>query len=160
MARVLILGPELVVADEPVSMADVPVRACALNVFREVRDRLGFTAIHISYDLSLVRYVCERTIVMHLGRVMEDGPTEETSCTSRCTPNKKALVAAVPAIGRPPDDRRRGLSPSFPASFGKGRVAAGEVAGDRASGIILGKRRFCGLADRLGLPAAWMKPAA
>ena len=77
MARALILQPEFVVADEPVSMLDVSVRAGVLNVFRDVRDRLGLTAIYISHDLALVRYVCERTIVMYLGRIMEDGPTED-----------------------------------------------------------------------------------
>ncbi len=95
MARALILQPEFVVADEPVSMLDVSVRAGVLNVFRDVRDRLGLTAIYISHDLALVRYVCERTIVMYLGKVMEDGPTEDI-VQQPLHPYTKALVAAVP----------------------------------------------------------------
>jgi len=95
MARALILQPEFVVADEPVSMLDVSVRAGVLNVFRDVRDRLGLTAIYISHDLALVRYVCERTIVMYLGRIMEDGPTEDI-VREPLHPYTKALVAAVP----------------------------------------------------------------
>jgi len=95
MARALILQPDFVVADEPVSMLDVSVRAGVLNVFRDVRDRLGLTAIYISHDLALVRYVCERTIVMYLGRVMEDGPTEDI-VRAPLHPYTKALVAAVP----------------------------------------------------------------
>ncbi|MBO6725150.1 MAG: ATP-binding cassette domain-containing protein [Rhizobiaceae bacterium] len=95
MARALILQPDFVVADEPVSMLDVSVRAGVLNVFRDVRDRLGLTAIYISHDLALVRYVCERTIVMYLGRVMEDGPTEDI-VHEPLHPYSKALVAAVP----------------------------------------------------------------
>jgi peptide/nickel transport system ATP-binding protein len=95
MARALILQPEFVVADEPVSMLDVSVRAGVLNVFRDVRDRLGLTAIYISHDLALVRYVCERTIVMYLGRVMEDGPTEDI-VHAPLHPYSQALVAAVP----------------------------------------------------------------
>lgn len=95
MARALILQPQFVVADEPVSMLDVSVRAGVLNVFRDVRDRLGLTAIYISHDLALVRYVCERTIVMYLGRVMEDGPTEDI-VREPLHPYTKALVAAVP----------------------------------------------------------------
>jgi oligopeptide/dipeptide ABC transporter ATP-binding protein len=95
MARALILQPEFVVADEPVSMLDVSVRAGVLNVFRDVRDRLGLTAIYISHDLALVRYVCERTIVMYLGKVMEDGPTEDI-VHEPLHPYSKALVAAVP----------------------------------------------------------------
>lgn len=95
MARALILEPDFVVADEPVSMLDVSVRAGVLNVFRDVRDRLGLTAIYISHDLALVRYVCERTIVMYLGKVMEDGPTEDI-VHEPLHPYTKALVAAVP----------------------------------------------------------------
>jgi len=95
MARALILNPDFIVADEPVSMLDVSVRAGVLNVFREVRNRLGLTAIYISHDLSLVRYVCERTIVMYLGHVMEDGRTEDI-ITEPLHPYTKALVAAVP----------------------------------------------------------------
>lgn len=95
MARALILQPDFVVADEPVSMLDVSVRAGVLNVFRDVRDRLGLTAIYISHDLALVRYVCERTIVMYLGRVMEDGPTEDI-VHEPLHPYSRALVAAVP----------------------------------------------------------------
>lgn len=95
MARALILQPDFVVADEPVSMLDVSVRAGVLNVFRDVRDRLGLTAIYISHDLALVRYVCERTIVMYLGKMMEDGPTEDI-VHQPLHPYSKALVAAVP----------------------------------------------------------------
>ncbi|WP_298962809.1 ABC transporter ATP-binding protein [uncultured Roseibium sp.] len=95
MARALILEPDFVVADEPVSMLDVSVRAGVLNVFRDVRDRLGLTAIYISHDLALVRYVCERTIVMYLGKIMEDGPTEDIVHTP-LHPYTQALVAAVP----------------------------------------------------------------
>ncbi|MFN3937690.1 MAG: ABC transporter ATP-binding protein [Gemmobacter sp.] len=95
MARALILDPVFVVADEPVSMLDVSVRAGVLNVFREVRERLGLTAIYISHDLALVRYVCERTIVMYLGRIVEDGPTEDI-VRDPLHPYTRALVAAVP----------------------------------------------------------------
>ncbi|MGF1476117.1 MAG: ABC transporter ATP-binding protein [Geminicoccaceae bacterium] len=95
MARALILEPRFVVADEPVSMLDVSVRAGVLNVFREVREGLNLTAIYISHDLALVRYVCQRTIVMYLGRIVEDGPTEEI-VREPLHPYTKALVAAVP----------------------------------------------------------------
>ncbi|MEL6236106.1 MAG: ABC transporter ATP-binding protein [Pseudomonadota bacterium] len=95
MARALVLEPEFIVADEPVSMLDVSVRAGVLNVFRDVRERLGLTAIYISHDLALVRYVCERTIVMYLGRIVEDGPTEAI-VANPLHPYTRALVAAVP----------------------------------------------------------------
>jgi peptide/nickel transport system ATP-binding protein len=69
LARALIPGPKLIVADEPVSMLDVSVRAGILNLLRAARDELGLAAIYISHDLALIRYVCERTMVMYLGRV-------------------------------------------------------------------------------------------
>ena len=95
LARALILEPDFVVADEPVSMLDVSVRAGILNVMREVRDTLGLTAVYISHDLALVRYICERTITMYLGIVVEDGPTEDVVRNPQ-HPYTQALVKAVP----------------------------------------------------------------
>lgn len=95
LARALIPGPRLIVADEPVSMLDVSVRAEVLNLLRDARDALGLAAIYISHDLALIRYVCERTLVMYRGRVVEDGPTAELIATP-AHPYTTALVAAVP----------------------------------------------------------------
>ena len=95
LARALVLTPRFLVADEPVSMLDVSVRAGILNLMREVRDALGLTAVYISHDLALVRYLCERTLVMYLGRIVEDGPTDEIVGEPR-HPYTQALVAAVP----------------------------------------------------------------
>ena len=74
LARALLPGPRLIVADEPVSMLDVSVRAGILNLLRAARDELGLAAIYISHDLALIRYVCERTLVMYLGRDRRGGP--------------------------------------------------------------------------------------
>src|SRR5262249_13228310 len=95
IARALVLEPDFLVADEPVSMLDVSVRAGVLNLMREVRDGLGLTALFISHDLALIRTVCARTIVMYLGRIVEDGPTEQVARGPR-HPYTKALAAAVP----------------------------------------------------------------
>jgi oligopeptide/dipeptide ABC transporter ATP-binding protein len=95
LARALILEPAFIVADEPVSMLDVSVRAGILNVMREVRDTMGLTAIYISHDVALVRYVCARTLVMYKGRIVEDGPTDEVVRTPR-HPYTAALIRAVP----------------------------------------------------------------
>jgi oligopeptide/dipeptide ABC transporter ATP-binding protein len=95
LARALIPGPRLIVADEPVSMLDVSVRAGILNLLREARDALGLAAVYISHDLALIRYVCERTMVMYLGRVVETGPTRDL-IASPAHPYTRALVAAVP----------------------------------------------------------------
>jgi peptide/nickel transport system ATP-binding protein len=95
LARALILDPDFIVADEPVSMLDVSVRAGILNVLREVRDRLGLTAIYISHDVALVRYVCARTMVMYRGKIVEDGPTADIVRAPR-HPYTVALIGAVP----------------------------------------------------------------
>lgn len=95
LARALVLRPDFIVADEPVSMLDVSVRAGILNVLREVRDRLGLAAVFISHDLALVRYVCARTMTMYLGTVVEDGPTQAL-IENPLHPYTKALVQAVP----------------------------------------------------------------
>ena len=103
LARALIPGPKLIVADEPVSMLDVSVRAGILNLLRAARDELGLAAIYISHDLALIRYVCERTLVMYLGRVVEEGPTAQR-IAEPLHPYTRALVAAVP-VPRVDQDR-------------------------------------------------------
>jgi oligopeptide/dipeptide ABC transporter ATP-binding protein len=107
LARALILEPTFIVADEPVSMLDVSVRAGILNVMREVRETMGLTAIYISHDLALVRYVAPRTIVMYLGKIVEDGPTDAV-ISRPLHPYARALVAAVPV---PRVDQDRGALP-------------------------------------------------
>ena len=106
LARALVLEPRFLVADEPVSMLDVSVRAGILALMREVRETMGLTAVYISHDLALVRYLCERTIVMYLGTVVEDGPTDEIVREPR-HPYTRALVAAVPVPD--PDQSRAPL---------------------------------------------------
>ena len=107
LARALVVRPEFLVADEPVSMLDVSVRAGVLNLMRELRDELGLTALYISHDLTLVRYVCERTLVMYLGKIVEDGPTERV-IRSPGHPYTQALIQAVP---RPQPEQPRGPLP-------------------------------------------------
>src|SRR5262249_23672765 len=106
LARALILGPRFIVADEPVSMLDVSVRAGILNLMRDIQASLELTAVYISHDLTLVRYVARRTLVMYLATLVEDGPTEQV-IQSPQHPYTKALVAAVPI----PRRARVGLVP-------------------------------------------------
>jgi oligopeptide/dipeptide ABC transporter ATP-binding protein len=103
LARALVVKPVFLVADEPVSMLDVSVRAGILNLLRDLKERLGLTAFYISHDLTLVRYVCERTLVMYLGKVVEDGPTAEV-IRRPAHPYTQALIKAVP---RPDVDQPR-----------------------------------------------------
>jgi peptide/nickel transport system ATP-binding protein len=121
LARALIPGPSLIVADEPVSMLDVSVRAGILNLLRAARDELGLAAIYISHDLALIRYVCERTVVMYLGAIVEEGPTIDLIAHPR-HPYTRALVAAVP-VPRVDQDRaalpiRGALSDAPPTGAG------------------------------------------
>ena len=96
LARALILQPEFIVADEPVSMLDVSVRAGVLNVLREVQQDMGLTSLYISHDLTLVRYLCSRTIVMYLGTFVEEAPTAEL-IRAPLHPYTRALLQAVPS---------------------------------------------------------------
>jgi peptide/nickel transport system ATP-binding protein len=96
LARALILSPEFIVADEPVSMLDVSVRAGILNVLRKVQSELGLSALYISHDLTLVRYLCQRTVVMYLGVFVEEGPTAEI-IRQPLHPYTRALLQAVPS---------------------------------------------------------------
>ncbi|WP_439577995.1 oligopeptide/dipeptide ABC transporter ATP-binding protein [Elioraea sp.] len=107
LARALILDPGFIVADEPVSMLDVSVRAGILNLMREIQESFALTAIYISHDLALVRYVAQRTLVMYLGTIVEDGPTPAV-VTEPLHPYTRALIAAVPV---PHVDQPRGPLP-------------------------------------------------
>ncbi|MFT8245789.1 ABC transporter ATP-binding protein [Roseomonas sp. BN140053] len=103
LARALVTGPRVIIADEPVSMLDVSVRAGVLNLLRAARDELDLAAIYISHDLALIRYVCEEVAVMYLGHVVEEGPTAEV-VAAPAHPYTRALVAAVP-VPRVEQDR-------------------------------------------------------
>jgi oligopeptide/dipeptide ABC transporter ATP-binding protein len=95
IARALLVEPVLLVADEPVSMLDVSVRAGVLNLMRDLTARRGLTTLYISHDLALIRYMCSTTAVMYLGTICEIGPTAEVIERPR-HPYTQALVAAVP----------------------------------------------------------------
>lgn len=95
IARALVLEPKFIVADEPVSMLDVSVRASILNLLRRLVDDLDMGALYISHDLSLIRQMCDRTSVMYLGKVVERGPTEQLIKGPK-HPYARALLDAVP----------------------------------------------------------------
>lgn len=95
IARALVLEPKFIVADEPVSMLDVSVRASILGLLRDLVDDLNMGAIYISHDISLIRQMCDRTTVMYLGKSVERSYTERIIKQPK-HPYTQALVEAVP----------------------------------------------------------------
>ena len=95
IARALILEPELLVCDEPVSSLDVSVQAQILNLLEAMKARYGLTMVFISHDLSVVRHVADRIAVMYLGKLCEIGGREQVYDTPR-HPYTAALVASAP----------------------------------------------------------------
>ena len=102
IARAFILNPEFIVADEPISMLDVSIRAEVLNLILELAEKFNVSFLYITHDLATARHLCNRIAVMYLGKIMEMGTAEEIVYES-LHPYTKALIAAVPV----PDPKSR-----------------------------------------------------
>jgi peptide/nickel transport system ATP-binding protein len=103
IARALTLAPDFLVADEPVSALDVSIQAQVINLLRDLQQRLGLTMLFISHDLAVVEYICDRIIVLYLGRIMEIAPSSELYISPQ-HPYTRALLSAIPS---PDPDARR-----------------------------------------------------
>ena len=95
IARALIVKPDFIVADEPVSMLDVSVRAGVLNLLKNITKDMCLSTVYISHDLSLIQYMCDRVAIMYLGQIMEIGPALDVIGKPK-HPYTKALISAVP----------------------------------------------------------------
>ncbi len=96
IGRALALSPELIICDEAVSALDISVQAQILNLLIELRENLGLSYLFISHDLSVVRYISDRIVVLYLGKVMETASTKELFNNPK-HPYTQALLSATPA---------------------------------------------------------------
>src|SRR5688572_7804436 len=95
VARALAVEPEFIVADEPLSALDVSIQSQVINLLADLRERLGLTMLFISHDLDVVEYLCDRVVVLYLGKVMEVATTSELFERPQ-HPYTRALLAASP----------------------------------------------------------------
>lgn len=95
MARAIIVGPELVVADEPVSMLDMSVRAKVLQLMLDLKRDLGLTYVYVTHDLATAKFFCDRVAIMYLGKIVEIGPSDEIFSDPK-HPYTKSLLKAIP----------------------------------------------------------------
>ncbi|KJC46801.1 peptide ABC transporter ATP-binding protein [Bradyrhizobium sp. LTSP885] len=95
IARALVLNPEFIICDEPVSALDVSIRAQILNLLEEMKARYGLTLLFIAHDLAVVKSVSDRVAVMYLGRLCEVGPSEQLFA-SPAHPYTALLIEAIP----------------------------------------------------------------
>ncbi len=98
IARALSVNPKLIICDEPVSALDVSIQSQIINLLMDLRKKFGLSLIFISHDLSVVRHIADRVMVMYLGRVMEIAD-KKSIFENPLHPYTKALLSAIPIIG-------------------------------------------------------------
>lgn len=114
IARAMILKPEFVVADEPVSMVDVSIKAAILELMMRFKEELGLTYLLITHDLAVARYVTDRIAIMYLGKIVEIGPADEVFENPR-HPYTRALIKAIP-VPKPVKEKKIPIRGDVPPS--------------------------------------------
>jgi peptide/nickel transport system ATP-binding protein len=102
IARAVVMNPDFIVADEPVSALDVSIQAQIINLFSDLQERYELSYLFISHDLSIVEHLCTRTAIMYLGRIVETAPNDEIF-SHPLHPYTQALLSAIPV----PDPTRK-----------------------------------------------------
>ena len=95
IARALIMNPKLLICDEPISALDVSIRAQVINLLNDLKDELGLSLIFIAHDLSVVKYFCDRIVVMYYGKIVETATSDELF-KNPMHPYTRALLSAIP----------------------------------------------------------------
>lgn len=115
IARALAIHPSFLVCDEPVSALDVSIQAQIINLLEELQEKFSLSLLVIAHDLSVVRHIADRVVVMYLGKVMEESPTEELFANPS-HPYTQALFSSIPSLDY---KNRRGLNaiPGEPPSL-------------------------------------------
>ena len=114
IASAIILKPDFIVADEPVSALDVSIRAQIINLLKDLVQELNLTLLFISHDLSVVRLLCDRIAVMYLGEVIEKGLKNDIFENPK-HPYTKALLNSVPVISREEKSKKNLLEGDVPS---------------------------------------------
>lgn len=116
IARAIAMKPQYVICDEAVSALDVSVQAGILNLINKLKDETGTSFIFISHNLGAIRYVCDRTAIMYLGRLVEEADTE-TIFEKASHPYTQALISAAPVPDPASNKKRITLEGEVPGAF-------------------------------------------
>jgi oligopeptide/dipeptide ABC transporter ATP-binding protein len=114
LARALSIKPKVVVCDEPVSALDVSIQAQIINLFQDLQSKFHLTYLFIAHDLSVIKHICDRIMVMYLGKIIETAP-KDSLYNSPAHPYTRALMAAIPIPDRRVKRHRVALTGEVPS---------------------------------------------